>query len=107
MKLKKQFDVLLTELNSEKHVKSSYWQYNLRDFHVNEDLTIDGDNGQFGSFQPLSPLRKLKNFNLRENQILLKRGYTLSFSERIGFSMGQSMAKSGSFHMMPRSFSGE
>ena len=61
MKFKKQFDLLVTELNSENQEKSSYWQYNLRDFRVNEDLTIDGDNGQFGAFQPLSPLRKLKN----------------------------------------------
>ena len=61
MKLKKQFDVLLTELNSEKHLKSSHWQYYLRNFDVKDDLTIDGDLGGFGEIQPLSPLRKIFN----------------------------------------------
>ena len=61
MKLKKQFDVLLTELNSEKHVKSSHWQYYLRNFDVKHDLTIDGDLGGFGGIKPLSPLRKIFN----------------------------------------------
>ena len=61
MKLKKQFDVLLTELNSEKHLKSSHWQYYLRNFDVKHDLTIEGDLGGFGEIQPLSPLRKIFN----------------------------------------------
>ena len=61
MKLKKQFDVLLTELNYEKHLKSSHWQYYLRNFDVKHDLTIDGDLGGFGTIQSLSPLRKIYN----------------------------------------------
>ena len=61
MKFKKQFDVLVTELNSENQEKSSYWQYFLRDFHVNEDLTINGATGPIGSFQALSPFRKILN----------------------------------------------
>ena len=61
MKLKKQFDVLLTELNSDNQEKSSHWQYYLRNFDVKDNLTIDGDLGGFGEIQPLSPLRKILN----------------------------------------------
>ena len=65
MKLKKQFNALLTELNTKKHVKSSYWQYYLRNFDVKDDLTIDGDIEGFGETRPPTPLRKLlRNFLL-------------------------------------------
>jgi len=68
MKLKKQFDALLTELNEEgvskgfeKNVKSSHWQYFLRKFDVKDNLAIDGDLGGFGAIEPLSTINKILN----------------------------------------------
>ena len=49
----------------------------------------------------------LGNLTLNKNQSSLKRGYTASFSERIGSLIGQSIAKSVSLHKIPRSFLGE
>ena len=61
-----------------------------------------------GIMKYLVGLKSLKvNFNHRENQSSLKSGYTASFSERIGSLIGQSIAKSESFHRIPRSSSGE
>jgi len=60
MKLNKQFDKLLSDLNSEKNVKSSYWQYYLKDFDAKEDLTkVFNEDFGFGGILPLTPLRKI------------------------------------------------
>ena len=61
-----------------------------------------------GIMKYLVGFKSLKvDFNPRGNQSSLKSGYTASFSERVGSLIGQSIAKSGSFHRIPRASFGE